>query len=158
MPLSAEELLIEAATHCDDCLCWLEHCKAECCRVFTFSLTPRSDVVYSDDVVRIHAPVSADALKYYELHGAKVEGDFIAVPRDACQVLPTQLVVRMRCRALQEDLLCELHGPGQPDCCRDFTWETASEDEWVVTPECLFAYKKKPLPARLSDTGDLDAK
>jgi hypothetical protein len=145
MPLGDKESLVEAAVHCDDCVGWLEHCKAECCQVFTFSLTPRSDVVYAEDTVRIHAPVTPDGQRYYELHGAHVDGDFITVPRSACAVFTTRLVVTMPCRVLRDDLLCSLHDEGQPDCCADFTWETASQDDWVVTPRCLFAYKQEAL-------------
>jgi hypothetical protein len=144
MPLSGGELMVEAAAHCADCLGWLEHCEAECCRVFAFLLTPRSDVVYAADTVRIHAPVTPDGQRYYELHGARVDGDFITVPRSACAVSATRLVVTMSCRALRDDLLCSLHDVGgQPDYCADFTWETASQDGWVVTPKCLFAYKQE---------------
>jgi hypothetical protein len=140
-----EDRLVEAARHCDDCVCWLAHCEAECCRVFTFSITPRSDVVYSAQSVRIHTPLTAEAVRYYELHGAAVEADndIVVVPRASCEVSSDRLEVFMQCSALRDDGLCGLHGEGQPEACSDFTWETASSGGWVVTPRCLFAYKAR---------------
>ena len=154
MQIGDESPLAEAAAHCDDCLCWLENCEAECCHFFTFALTPRSDVVYLADEVRIHAPLTPDTKRYYELHGARVEGEIVVVPRASCERSATRLVVNMRCKELQEDFLCALHDGAQPDCCADFTLETASTQGWVVTPRCLFAYKKRVLPRPTDDPCD----
>jgi hypothetical protein len=148
------ESLAEAASTCDDCLCWVEHCHAECCHVFTFRLTPRSDVVYLDDVVRIHAPVTEDLRLYYELHGARVEDEIIIVPKSACEVTPTRLTVHMTCRELGDDYLCSVHEDGQPVCCRDFTAETALHDDWVLMPTCLYAYKAKRPEGQQGSSGE----
>jgi hypothetical protein len=139
-----EDSLVEAARKCDDCLGWLEHCEAECCSVFTFYLTPRSDVVYLEDTVRIHAPMTPDLERYYALHGASVEeGEILVVRRANCEVSTTRLVVTMRCTELRDDFLCALHDGRQPESCAEFTRETASSDDWIVTPRCLLAYKAK---------------
>lgn len=138
-----EASLVAAAMSCDDCLCWLEHCHSECCHVFTFSITPRSDVDYLEDVVRIHVPMTPDAKYYYELHGAQVEGEFVIVPTSACEVSADRLVVKLTCGALGDEGLCELHDGRQPEACSGFTWETVSQGDWIVTPRCLFAYKLK---------------
>ena len=147
MPPSDEELLVEAAKRCDDCLCWLEHCEAECCHLFHFHLTPSSDVVYLEDVVRIHTPLDSDSARYYELHGATVEreGEIVVVPRASCEISSDRLLVTMRCSALQDDFLCALHHGGKPQCCEEFTWEAALRGHSGVTPSCLFAYKAKGL-------------
>lgn len=148
MHFGDKESLIAAAAQCDKCLGWLEHCKAECCHVFTFYRTPRSDVRFLGDEVRMHLPLTPDLRKYYELHGARIEeGEIVVVPRAACEVSPTRLVVHMRCRELGSDMLCRIHDRGQPRCCRDFTFETAKDNRWVITPRCLYAYKLEALDA-----------
>jgi hypothetical protein len=142
-----EQSLVDAARQCEDCLCWVQHCEAECCHLFHFHLTPNSDVVYLEDVVRIHTPLTADAARYYELHGATVdrEGEIVVVPRASCEVSSSQLVVTMRCTALRDDFLCGLHQSGKPECCEDFTWDTTSAGDSGLTPRCLFSYKLKGL-------------
>jgi hypothetical protein len=80
----SDEALIASARECNDCVCWLDNCEAECCRVFTFYLTLRSDVSFGRDEVRLHTVMTPDMKRYYELHGAKVEGDWVVVPRNAC--------------------------------------------------------------------------
>jgi hypothetical protein len=143
MDTTDRESLVRAATQCGDCVGWLEHCEAECCRVFTFSVTPRSDVVRVGDTVRIHTqPLNKDAERYYELHGAVVEsGAFVVVPQETCEFTPTRLLVRRTCSALRDDCLCDLHDGRQPSYCADFTCGTSTGDDWVVTPRCLFAFK-----------------
>ena len=143
--LAEDRSLVQAAESCDDCLSWLEHCQAECCRGFAFSLTPDCDVVSSDAMIRVHAPLRPDTVRYYELHGAlvDVEAEVVVVPRAKCTVSSGRLMVMMPCSALDGDCLCRLHDGGQPDVCSGFTWETARSGRWVVTPKCLFAYRMK---------------
>jgi hypothetical protein len=151
-----EQSLVDAARQCEDCLCWVQHCEAECCHLFHFHLTPNSDVVYLEDVVRIHTPLTADAARYYELHGATVdrEGEIVVVPRASCEVSSSQLVVTMRCTALRDDYLCSLHQSGKPECCEDFTWDTTSAGDSGLTPRCLFSYKLKGLPSSSDDRSE----
>ena len=133
--------LLAAARRCDDCLCWLEQCEAECCRVFTFYLTLRSDIAFGPDTVRVHTVMTPDMKRYYELHGAVVDGDYVTVPREACRTTLDLLEVFMTCRELREDGLCGLHRRGKPKACTDFTLETAGSREFGATPRCLYTYK-----------------
>jgi len=139
----SESDLIAAARECDECVCWLEHCEAECCRVFTFHLTLRSDVAFGKDEVRLHTVMTPDMKRYYELHGAKVEGDWVIVPRNACRTTLDRLDVYLTCRELRDDNLCGLHKRGKPRACADLTLETADSGEWSITPRCLYVYKLK---------------
>jgi hypothetical protein len=132
---------MRAAEHCNDCLGWLEHCHAECCTVFTFSVTPVSDVRYEGDEVVVRVPMTEDLRRYYELHGALVDGELVAVARASCAKSPGRLAVHARCHALTEDHLCSLHANGKPECCSGFTAQTAHREYWVVPSSCLFAYK-----------------
>ena len=133
--------LIDASRTCDECLCWLDHCDAECCRVFTFYLTLRSDVAFGEDEVQLHTVMTPDMKRYYELHGAKVEGDWVTVPRAACRATLDRLEVHLTCRELRDDNLCGLHHRGKPRACADFTFETAQDGDYALTPRCLYGFK-----------------
>jgi len=145
MTNKSEEALIEEARRCDNCLCWLEHCESECCNSFSFRLTPRRNVFYSQDEVRIRVHITPDFRKYFELHGAKIEGNIVVFHKDNCDISPSRLFVTMRCTALHEDFLCRLHTEGKPDCCKNLSLETAQDGMYGITPRCLFAYKLKTL-------------
>jgi hypothetical protein len=140
-----EDSIAKAAEQCDDCTCWVEYCEGECCSIFQFRLTPRSDVVYLEELVRIHTPLTDDVRRYYELHGAVVEGEVVIVPRESCELADDLLIVRMQCREQRPDHLCGLHASGtKPDVCSEFTPETALDEEWGMTPRCLYQYKLEP--------------
>ena len=143
MPVGDDRSLFEAAEQCDDCLCWLQVCEAECCRGFAFSLTPGADVLSSEATIRVHTPLSPDTVRYYELHRARVdvEAQVVVVPQASCSVVSGKLMVMMVCSALQPDCRCRLHGLDQPEVCSGYTLESAQSGRWVVTPRCLFAYK-----------------
>jgi hypothetical protein len=117
-----EKRLLNEAESCDNCLCWLDHCKAECCYHFNFRLSPLSDVVFLQDEVRIRIRITSDLSKYLDLHGVKLDNDVVVIPKDKCNISPRQIQVTMRCLALQENLLCQLHPDGKPDYCKALTW------------------------------------
>ena len=143
MPVGDDRSLFEAAEQCDDCLCWLQVCEAECCRGFAFSLTHRADIEWGKRV-RVHAPLTLETVRYYELHGASVEREeeVVVVPHEACTVDGDRLMVAMVCSALDDGLRCRIHGAGQPAICSEFTRETARTGRCVLTPRCLFAFKR----------------
>ena len=143
MSLGNEQSLVEAAETCDDCLGWLEHCEAACCRGFAFSLTPGADVLSSEATIRVHTPLSPDTVRYYELHRARVdvEAQVVVVPQASCSVVSGKLMVMMVCSALQPDCRCRLHGLDQPEVCSGYTLESSRSGRWVVPPRCLFAHK-----------------
>lgn len=149
-----EQRLVAEAIGCDNCLCWLKHCEAECCYHFIFRLNPQSDVLYSHDSVRIRIRITPDLRKYLDLHGAKLENDVVVIPKDKCDISPRRILVTMRCAALREDLLCQLHPEGKPDYCKNLTWEAAQEEGYEITPRCLFSFKLKALSG--CDTGRTD--
>ena len=145
MSLGNEQSLAKAAETCDDCLHWLEHCEAEGGRGFAFSLTPDADVLSSEAVIRVHTPLIPDTIRYYELHGARVDVDaqVVVVPRSTCSVASGRLMVMMVCSALDAECRCRLHGGDQPEVCSGYTLESSRSGRWVVPPRCLFAHKTR---------------
>jgi hypothetical protein len=100
--------------------------------------------------------MTPDLKRYYELHGATVEGDYVVVPRAACRTTLDRLEVYMTCRELREDGLCGIHRRGKPKACSEFTLETAASRDFVSTPRCLYTYKLKLAddPERSNPRGD----
>lgn len=106
--------LLNEASSVDDCVPWLKHCQAECCRGFRFRLSPDSDVEnVGDDEVRIRIRMTDDLRHYFELHSATVQTDTVVVPANRCSVEDGRLHVAMTCSALQPSLartLDRMHG------------------------------------------------
>ncbi len=149
-----ERALLEAARSCDDCICWLEYCEAECCGGFNFRLNPQSWVDRDEHEVRIHVRLSEDSKRYYELHGARVGADEVAVPVGCCEFSANHLHVSMPCSALQEDRLCSLHPDEKPEICKALSLETGETGAYVLTKRCLFAYKLRLMASDEADTSD----
>ena len=133
--------LLARARACDDCLCWLAVCEAECCSGIRFRLKPDSDVTRVAGGYRIGVRMDEDLCRYFLLHGLRVEGDAVEVPEEACTLLPEALQVTVRCNALRDDGLCRLHPDGKPEGCKELSWDTARQDSHWLTPRCLFTYK-----------------
>ena len=136
-----EKSLLEAARSCDDCVPWLEHCRAECCRAFTFRLDSPGTLNRDENELRIHAQLTTDLRRYLELRGAKIEDDTIVVPMDRCTLSHGLIHVAMPCSALQQDYLCSLHPDRKPKVCSDLTERNAGEGTYWIPASCLFAYK-----------------
>jgi hypothetical protein len=136
-----DETLTREAAGCDDCLPWLKHCHAECCNRFGFRLGPESNVTFGAHEVQIRLRLSRDAKRYYELHGARVDGAVLMLPYQSCVFLSDRIWVTMPCSALQEGFLCGLHPDRKPHLCADLTLDTASDSAYRLTPRCLFRYK-----------------
>ena len=134
--------LSEKARSCHDCLCWLEHCNAECCQQFHFPIKPTSDVAMDGLTVRIRIPMSSDRRWYFELHGVQVRGNDLLIPKVDCHFTSaTQLSVHKRCRLLTAQNLCAGHPEGKPDICKNVTLKNAKNGNCDLTPNCLFTYK-----------------
>ena len=135
--------IMERAKSCDDCLCWLEYCEAECCSQFYFPIGPTSDVVIEDSVVKIRIPMTPDRKWYFELHGIEVQEDVLLIPEEHCSFAPEIISVHMQCSLLTAEHLCSGHPEKKPDICRNVTLDNAKQDKCDLTPNCLFVYKQK---------------
>ncbi len=144
-----KKTMVEEAKACDDCLCWLKYCKAECCSEFHFLVNPRSDVAIDHGILKLRIPMTPDRKWYYRLHGVKVVDDVLHIPQEYSHFTPTLIVVRMKCNLLTEDNLCLGHPDSKPDFCKSLKLETAkklsqleSGPRVFLTPNCLFNFKK----------------
>jgi len=48
--------MIEKARECDNCLCWLKYCDAECCKGFQCPIGPDTGTWIKDGVFKIRVP------------------------------------------------------------------------------------------------------
>lgn len=134
-------MLPEKAKTCEDCLCWLKYCKAECCSRFQFPVGPRSDVDIRDGVLRVRIRMTPDRKWYFELHGIEVQGAVLHIPEENCHFMPTLITVHMRCVLLAEGNLCLGHPDKKPKICQEVTLDNARRGTCELTPNCLFQYK-----------------
>lgn len=143
---------IDKARHCDNCLCWLKYCKAECCKGFQCPIGPNANITIRDGIFRLPVPMNPDKRWYFELHGVRVDGNVLIIPKKHAIFSPGLITVNMRCGLLTRQNLCAGHPDDKPDICRDLTWETTRnalpvgtevpEEGYRLTPNCLFNYKK----------------
>jgi Fe-S-cluster containining protein len=145
--------MIEKARHCDSCLCWLQYCEAECCKGFQCPVGESANLTIRNGVLRIPAPMNPDKKWYFELHGVRVDGNVLNIPKAHCVFSPRLVTVNMWCKLLTKDNLCAGHPDKKPEICTGLTMETtkgalpmgseAPEDGYRLTPNCLFNYKKR---------------
>jgi len=135
--------MTEEAKRCDDCLCWLQHCSAECCSQFHFPINPKSDIAVEDNIVRIRIPITSDRRWYFELHGIEVQDDVLLIPKEHCSFTSELISVYMRCNHLTVENLCYGHPENKPDICKNVTLDNAREGKCDLTPNCLFLYKQR---------------
>lgn len=141
--LNQNVTISEKAKECDDCLCWLQHCEAECCKQFHFPINTKSDVAVEDNTVKIRIPITQDRSWYFELHRIEVQDDVLLIPKKHCSFRPGLISVHMRCGLLTVENLCSGHPENKPDICKNVTLDNAKEGKCELTPNCLFVYKQK---------------
>ena len=147
-----EMTMIKKARDCDDCLCWLKYCDAECCKGFQCPTGPNTGATIEDGVFKIRVPMNPDKKWYFELHGVRVHDNTLNIPEERCEFLPRLVSVHMPCEFLTEDNLCIGHPDNKPEICKGLTLETiqqalpkdsdAAQEGYRLTPNCLFKYKK----------------
>jgi hypothetical protein len=147
-----DSAMIEKAKGCDNCLCWLKYCNAECCRGFQCPVGPNVRTTIKDGVLTVSVPMDPDRKWYYELHGVTVAGNFLSILKEHCEFLPGLVIAHMRCKLLTKDNLCAGHPDNKPEVCKGLTLETtrqalpmgsdAPEAGYRLTPNCLFNFKR----------------
>lgn len=134
--------MTEEAKTCNNCLCWLQYCAAECCSQFRFPTRPTSDIAVENDIVKVRIPLNPDRKWYFELHGIEVQDDTLLIPRKHCILTRGLISVRMRCSLLTVEDLCSGHPENKPDICKNLTLDNVKKGKCDLTPKCLFMYKR----------------
>ena len=123
---------------CDNCLCHLHICKAECCRQFRMLLPEGVEIV---EGMRISwESEDKDMLHYYKLHNIYVEGKLCSFYAINFKQKGNMLYVLEKCSALNDDNTCSLHGTEeQPKVCF-YPNKEGKVDKIYYTKNCI--YKK----------------
>ncbi|NCD07802.1 MAG: hypothetical protein EOL97_16960 [Spirochaetia bacterium] len=125
--------------NCNNCLCHLKVCQAECCKEFSL-IIPKTQRIYKGMIIRqvINDP---DLINYYKLHGIKFEGKIGIFKLFDYKRDGEILTLYMRCNALTEQNLCSLHNTNQqPKVCH-YPNKKGIGANVYLTQNCLF--KKK---------------
>lgn len=124
---------------CDNCLCHLNICNAECCREFSITLLRRERLFKGKEISWICN--DTDLLNYYALHGLTVKKNIVTVKLKEFIQTSNNVKIFSRCTALSETNLCTLHNTDkQPKICA-YPNKTGTGGKVYLTPNCI--YKKE---------------
>lgn len=141
MPLK----MVEEAATAHNCLDWLHICGAECCKQMMFEGEGIDKIdARPGKLLQINTPgITPDMKWWYELHGARVEGNTVIVRAERIQKLKNKIIVHKRCNNLTEDLRCKEHASGnRPEHCKSFDEKSATKEyKHCLTDRCLYKFK-----------------
>ena len=121
---------------CDNCLCWLKVCDAECCKQFRLIVNPRQH--YKKGQQLIINDVDEDYKKYMALHNQEVFKDGVRITLDNFKKVGKYLFIYTRCSMLNAQNQCRLHNsPEQPKACK-FPNKDGRRKDIYLTPNCLY--------------------
>jgi len=127
---------------CEDCVSWLKHCHAECCKVIWIKDNPA--ITMGNKYLEISCKLDMSLIWYYTLRGCTFVRNKLRFPLKNCILMEGYIWYVNPCKLLKNNF-CEGHPDKKPKLCRDLTLETAGLPGCVVTPNCLFKYKKAAL-------------
>lgn len=144
-----EQSLIVKAQHCNECIDWLDECKAECCSIISFDMNEYALSTYKD-VVTIRKICTPDQAWYYKLRGVKYAHGTLFFPKKRFIAIAGRCVYVRKCELLDDDYRCKGHPDNKPKLCKMFTKDmvesgTAKKNGIFVTPLCLYKYKAMDL-------------
>lgn len=143
LPVIYEDERLEAAKTASSCQEWHKYCGAECCKQFTIQVKDSKRRYRRGETARFILPNLTDSLKwYYELHGARVDGNVLTVRLVNFIQKGDVITVSRRCDKLSDDLLCTGYPTNRPIECQDFTLDTARGSmKKSLTKNCLYKYQ-----------------
>jgi hypothetical protein len=125
---------------CDNCLCHLKVCEAECCKEFKLALT-HNQRVFKGMLLRWQEtdPKMQD---YYLLHNCGIRnGNIVEIKLKDFKKTGRELIIFERCAGLTADNLCRYHGTDkQPSICA-YPNKTGTGGKVYLTPRCVFKNK-----------------
>jgi hypothetical protein len=141
-----EDLKIKAE-NCKDCIGWLHHCRSECCKQFGIRMTNKQKIKkYS--LIKFKIILLDPSMElYYELHGVKYVDGYLFIRMNYFEWRDNLLIIKNKCKWLDEQGLCIAHPSrvgidNRPKMCSHLTNETKNDPRIILTPNCLFRYKK----------------
>lgn len=128
---------------CESCPNWLKYCQAECCKISYILISPEN---LNDDFesLVLGCELSDDEIWYWDLRGVKYENGNLIFERKYCFGAGDKIAYVRTCDKLSKDNRCTGHPNNKPLLCINMNYENvlSGDTSVVVTPNCLFKYKK----------------
>lgn len=122
---------------CDNCLCNLEKCQAECCKEFRLNLTENIRVFKGMTVNWICD--EKDLKYYYKLHNCEVKGNIVSLKLNNFKKEGRSLTIYETCQGLTQDFRCAFHGSDkQPIICHFPNKTGIGNGPIYLTKNCVF--------------------
>lgn len=129
------------ASKCDSCLYWHKYCKAECCKVLDLKIDP-NELTNGSQYVRLKVGVLSPSDQwYFRLRGISYNRGILNIPKKNIEIIGKRIVYFYVCDNLDENYKCKGHPDKKPKICRDLNEETALQDRFYLTDNCLYKYK-----------------
>lgn len=127
---------------CDNCLCNLHRCQAECCKLFIVGA--QQGAKYEKGQIVMFQCDIPDVQEYYRLHGCGVMDNTIIVVLNNFKQIKNRLFIYGDCKYLDENLHCIHHSDGlQPQMCAFPNKEDHDLEGIYVTPNCIYKEGKQ---------------
>lgn len=124
---------------CNNCLCNLDKCNAECCKLFLVKAMPHQ--VYRKGQILTFECKDLDLQHYYILHGCKVGNNTVYIKLEEFKVINHMLHISLTCEYLQDNK-CIHHSDGlQPKICAFPNINNPIGDgvhKLFMTPNCIY--------------------
>lgn len=123
---------------CNNCLCHLEVCQAECCKEFKITLLQMQRLFKGYELSWLVQ--DEDMKNYYKLHGLIVRRNVVTIKLNNYKQEGRIITIFAKCQALTDNNLCSLHNtPQQPKLC-NYPNNTGTGGKVYLTHNCV--YKK----------------
>lgn len=137
--------LIKEARGCNNCLQWVKHCNAECCRQFRVGLKQlqKHRLGYA-----VKTTLTEDAQHYYKIHGCYYTRGLLIMPKRSGFRVTQEgefIVFHRNCDNLEGNSCKEYESGNRPMICKGFD-ETTGKNPYgasYATPNCLCNFKVK---------------
>jgi Fe-S-cluster containining protein len=129
----------ERAKSCSDCMCWLDVCKGECCRVFVVKTDIPSFKKGQHIVIKYN--LSQDMIRYFKIHGCTYSNGILSFTLKKFKLENGELFVYKKCKHHGSDYKCKIYHK-RPEICRELNYETRNREHIYLTENCLFKIKE----------------
>lgn len=145
MTINEEDMeRIREAKGCKDCIGWLKHCKAECCKIVSLNIDTKILEGNSRYLLIKVKPISPSDQRYYRLRDVRYTRGTLQFRKDRIHIVGRRIFYLYPCKLLKDNL-CTGHPNVKPQLCKSLTLDTANQlnQGFFVTDNCLFKYKQK---------------
>jgi hypothetical protein len=128
---------MNSSEECNDCLCNLDKCHAECCKEFIIKHSSRRRFV-KGQLIQFMVD-DEDLLKYYDFHDCNVNGNIVSIILEKFININGRLRIFKTCKYLTSEDLCSIHESNmRPKIC---DYPTLKSKNTYLTKNCIYRRK-----------------